>query len=282
VYGIAKQNKGFVLVARSPGQGTELTVYLPRFRGSGEEAQTAPAARPLAAGRETILLVEDERALLDLAEAVLERQGYTVLAAGTPGAAVRLAGERLGVIDLLLTDVLMPEMNGRDLARDLLSRRPGLKCLFMSGYPADVVAGREPQAAGVDYSQKPFTAMDLAAEVRTSLTASQVWVGSVSARVAVADLRTVTILALDPATFGRVAWTRPGLTPFPPYNNLALLAREPSTAILSDPLHVETALQEQAEPARMWSAKGSGRLEGLAGFLRAEVAHQGVDEANSS
>ena len=140
VYGIVKQNNGFINVYSEPGQGTTFTIYLPRHAGKAEQARTEGAAEPAARGHETILLVEDEPAILKLTTRMLEQLGYTVLAASTPGEAIRLAREHAGEIHLLMTDVVMPEMNGRDLARNLLSLYPHLKCLFMSGYTADVIA----------------------------------------------------------------------------------------------------------------------------------------------
>ena len=104
---------------------------------------------------------------------MLERQGYTVLAAGTPGEAIRLAQEHAGEIHLLMTDVVMPEMNGRDLAKNLLALTPHLKCLFMSGYTADVIAHHGVLDEGVQFIQKPFSTEDLAAKVRDALDAQQ-------------------------------------------------------------------------------------------------------------
>jgi DNA-binding response OmpR family regulator len=113
--------------------------------------------------------VEDEPTILTLTTEVLERQGYTVLPASTPGEAIRLAGEHAGQIHLLMTDVVMPGMNGRDLARNLLSLYPTLKHLFMSGYTADVVAHHGIVDEGVNFLQKPFSIGDLAAKVREVL-----------------------------------------------------------------------------------------------------------------
>ena len=100
---------------------------------------------------------------------MLEMQGYTVLAASTPGEAIRLAEEHAGEIHLLMTDVVMPEMNGRELANKLLSLYPGLKWLFMSGYTADVIAHHGVLEEGVCFIQKPFSLGDLAARVREAL-----------------------------------------------------------------------------------------------------------------
>jgi two-component system cell cycle sensor histidine kinase/response regulator CckA len=127
------------------------------------------AAQPAARGHETILLVEDEPMILDITKTMLERQGYTVMAAATPGEAIRLAREHAGEIHLLMTDVVMPEMNGRDLAKNLLSLYPNLKRLFMSGYTADVIAHHGVLDEGVQFIQKPFSVQALAAKVRDVL-----------------------------------------------------------------------------------------------------------------
>jgi DNA-binding response OmpR family regulator len=113
--------------------------------------------------------VEDEAAILKMTTMMLERQGYAVLAASTPGESLRLADTYAGRIDLLITDVVMPEMNGRDLARNLLALYPNLKRLFMSGYTADVIAHHGVLDPGVHFIQKPFSTKDLAAKVRQVL-----------------------------------------------------------------------------------------------------------------
>ena len=129
----------------------------------------AGAAEPVAGGTETILLVEDEPLILEMATAMLTPLGYTVLPAATPATALRLAREHAGTIDLLLTDVVMPEMNGRELAARLVEIRPGLRRLFMSGYTADVIASRGVLEEGVEFVQKPFTRKRLVARIRQVL-----------------------------------------------------------------------------------------------------------------
>jgi len=118
---------------------------------------------------ETVLLVEDESSILAITRRVLERLGYTVLTASRPGEAIRLVGAYAGQIRLLLTDMVMPEMNGRELAKQLLSIHPELRCLFMSGYTADVIAHHGVLDEGVHFIQKPFSIEDLAAKVRQTL-----------------------------------------------------------------------------------------------------------------
>jgi PAS domain S-box-containing protein len=169
VYGAIKQNNGFINVYSEPGLGTTFTIYLPRYVGKDAQARPEAAGEPAQRGQETILLVEDEPSILNVATMLLTRQGYTVFAANTPNEAIHLAGEHVGEISLLMTDVVMPEMNGRDLARNLLSLNPNLKCLYMSGYSADVIAHHCVLDEGVHFIQKPFTMADLAAKVREVL-----------------------------------------------------------------------------------------------------------------
>ncbi|MBF0233136.1 MAG: PAS domain S-box protein [Desulfamplus sp.] len=169
IYGVVKQNNGFINVYSEPGQGTTFSIYLPRHRAKEAPLPDKEAIRPAALGHETILLVEDEPAILRMTTMMLERTGYKVLAAGTPGEAIALARERAGEIHLLMTDVVMPEMNGRDLAKNLLSLYPNLKRLFMSGYTADVIAHHGVLDKGVQFIQKPFSMKQLGTKVREVL-----------------------------------------------------------------------------------------------------------------
>ena len=169
VYGIVKQNNGFLSVYSEPGRGTTFQVHLPRHAAPAACPAPEAATQPLCQGHETILLVEDEPAILSLSQRILERLGYRVLVARTPGEALRLACEHDGEIHLLLTDVVMPEMNGRDLARNLLRQFPNLKRLFMSGYTANVIAHHGVLDPGVDFIQKPFSVQALADKVRETL-----------------------------------------------------------------------------------------------------------------
>ncbi len=118
-----------------------------------------------------MLIVEDEITILKLTSRILENVGYAVLIANSPMEAIRLVEQRREGIDLLLTDMIMPDMNGRDLAEKLFSLLPNLKCLFMSGYTANVIAGQGILKKGEHFIQKPFSARDLAAKVREALTA---------------------------------------------------------------------------------------------------------------
>lgn len=169
LYGIVKQNNGFINVYSEPALGTTFKIYLPRHQGQAEESRQEERRKPVMGGQETVLLVEDEPALLDLSKLLLETQGYRVLTADTPGKAIRLAEEHPGEIHLLLTDVVMPEMNGRNLAEHLLARYPNLKCLFTSGYTANVIAHHGVLEEKMNFIQKPFSRKDLASKVREVL-----------------------------------------------------------------------------------------------------------------
>ncbi len=169
VYGIAKQNNGFVNVYSEPDQGTTFKIYLPRHRTVDETTRPERADTEETHGSETILLVEDETTILKMTRMMLERLGYTVLTAATSGEAMDVARENSEEINLLMTDVVMPEMNGRDLAGKLLTLYPNLKWLFMSGYTANVIAHHGVLDEGVSFIQKPFSKQDLAAKVRKVL-----------------------------------------------------------------------------------------------------------------
>jgi len=170
VYGIVKQNKGAIYAYSEPGEGTIFRIYLPRYvnKISSDYSALAPTESTMG-GPEIVLLVEDESMLLEMFQAMLEKLEYTVLVAGTPGEAIRLAEEHAGEIHLLMTDVVMPEMNGRDLAKRLLSLYPNIKRLFMSGYTADVIAHHGVLDEGMHFIQKPFTLKELALKVRKAL-----------------------------------------------------------------------------------------------------------------
>ncbi|MCX5827707.1 MAG: PAS domain S-box protein [Deltaproteobacteria bacterium] len=169
VYGIVKQNKGFINVYSEPGEGTTFKIYLPQYAGKTAHNSAEAPTESATGGPEMVLLVEDEAMLLKLAQTMLEKLGYAVLIAATPGEAIRLADEHAGKIHLLMTDVVMPEMNGRDLAKRLLSLYPNLKRLFMSGYTANVIAHHGVLEEGAHFIQKPFSMKDLATKVREAL-----------------------------------------------------------------------------------------------------------------
>ncbi|MEW6669891.1 MAG: ATP-binding protein [Thermodesulfobacteriota bacterium] len=169
IYGIVKQNDGFIDVYSEPGVGTMFKIYLPRLRAGEMEVRAERKEEPLKGGTETVLLVEDEAAILQIGKAMLEELGYAVLTADCPGDAIRLAHEQDRVIHLLLTDVVMPEMNGRDLAERLMSIHPGLRVLYMSGYTANAIAHHGVLEEGVIFIDKPFSMRDLASKVREAL-----------------------------------------------------------------------------------------------------------------
>jgi PAS domain S-box-containing protein len=169
VYGIVEQNKGFLDVTSALGAGTTIAVHLPRHHGSADPRPTPGAAPKPERGSETLLLVEDEPAMLDMTTSLLEGLGYVVLPASRPEDAIRLAEAQGDAIDLLITDVIMPEMNGRDLATLLVARHPRMRQLYMSGYTADVIARQGVIDEGVAFLPKPFTRESLATKVREAL-----------------------------------------------------------------------------------------------------------------
>ncbi len=172
VYGAMKQNDGFVSADSEPGVGSTFRLYLPRHVGTADNPDFSTLGKQSLSGHETILVVEDETAILQLAQKTLELQGYTVLAADDPITALRLARAHSGEIDLLVTDVVMPGMNGRELSEKLLDIYPAVSLLFMSGYTADVIAHHGVLNEGLNFLQKPFTSKGLAAKVREVLEAS--------------------------------------------------------------------------------------------------------------
>jgi two-component system, cell cycle sensor histidine kinase and response regulator CckA len=168
VYGIVRQNGGFIDISSTPGVGTTFTVHLPRHAGEIEKLLPAGASESRTRGHATVLLVEDEPALLDLIARMLTRQGYTVLAATTGEEAIRMAREHPGEIQLLLTDVVLPELTGPAVLAQVLTFRPGIRHLFMSGYPADALEPRGVMEHG-DLIRKPIGMSDLATRIRERL-----------------------------------------------------------------------------------------------------------------
>ncbi len=166
VYGIVKQNHGFIEVQSTPGLGSTFSIYLPRYQGSERPAQTVSSPKTTVQAHETILLVEDEPSNLKVVTTMLLRQGYTVLSAPGPVEALKLAKEYTGPIHLLMTDVIMPEMNGVELSRSLLADHPHLKCLLMSGYTADLITQYGATNQGICFIQKPFSRDQMAVKLR--------------------------------------------------------------------------------------------------------------------
>ncbi len=169
IYGIVKQNNGYINVYSEPGQGTTFRIYLPRFAGSAVEDREAELSIVPRGNGETVLVVEDEAVLLDINTTMLTDLGYKVLAADRPAEAIRLADEQAGRIELLMTDVVMPEMNGRQLEGHVRKSNPAIKCLFMSGYTADVISHHGVLDEGVHFIQKPFSIKDMAKKIRKIL-----------------------------------------------------------------------------------------------------------------
>jgi PAS domain S-box-containing protein len=168
VYGIVRQNEGFITVYSHLGVGTTIRVHFPRHL----DREAGPAHVPEEAapeGRESILLVEDEMALLELGKRLLEGAGYRVTATPDPLEALRLAEDPAFPIDLLATDLVMPGLNGRQLHERIHSLRPGLRTLFLSGYPAGTISLEQMPAAGLGYLPKPFSRNALLRKVREVL-----------------------------------------------------------------------------------------------------------------
>ncbi len=169
VYGIVKQSGGYIWVYSEPQRGTTVKVYLPRVPGTAEPPLPAPEPPALRGGHETVLLVEDATPVRTLARRALEARGYTVLDAADGPSAIELSRRHSGVIDALVTDVVMPGMSGRELAERLAPTRPEMKVLYTSGYTDDAMVRQGVLSAGVAFLQKPFVPDTLARKVRDVL-----------------------------------------------------------------------------------------------------------------
>lgn len=169
VYGIVKQNNGVINVHSKPGFGTAFNIYMPRHVGDVEDLSPEEVIEtPLGEG-EVVLLVEDEPAIGEICQIIIKNLGYRVLSADTPEEALHIADEHQGEIDLLVTDVVMPGMNGRELSQKLRGQYPDIKTLYMSGYTADVIVDRGVLEEEVQFIQKPFSVLDLGRKVKETL-----------------------------------------------------------------------------------------------------------------
>jgi PAS domain S-box-containing protein len=169
VYGIVKQSGGYVWVYSEPGRGATFKIYLPRVQETVESQAPATIEQPAVGGRETVLLAEDDPSVREIVAQVLAQKGYRVLRAPDGQTAIEMARGQRGALHLLVTDLVMPGMTGRELAETLRAERPGLRVLYMSGYTDDAVVRHGVLEEGMPYLQKPFTPRALAAKVREVL-----------------------------------------------------------------------------------------------------------------
>jgi CheY-like chemotaxis protein len=169
VYGIVKQNKGIITVSSEIGKGSCFTVFLPRVGNDSNPEYEKVADLSAAIRNITILVVEDSPPLLDMTAKMIKHLGHNALTASTPDEAVRVATEHKALIQLLLTDVIMPDMNGKELSKKLTAIYPGLKTIFMSGYTADIIAHQGVLEQNVNFIQKPFMLKDLLAKINETL-----------------------------------------------------------------------------------------------------------------
>jgi two-component system cell cycle sensor histidine kinase/response regulator CckA len=173
VYGIIKQSGGYVLVQSEVGQGTTFRIYLPRVEEVAQPASPVPVPLALNGGSETVLLVEDEESVRELVRETLEAKGYRVLEAGNGEAALRLATQQSNPVEILITDVVMPGMSGRELSARLCASHPHTKVLYLSGYTEDAIVHEGVLQPGTAFLQKPFTLQALARKVREVLGSPQ-------------------------------------------------------------------------------------------------------------
>jgi CheY-like chemotaxis protein len=168
VYGIVKQSGGYVMVQSDEGRGTTFQIYLPRVEGVAEKL-LAPAVHAALGGTETVLLVEDEESVRQLVRETLAAKGYRVMEAQNGESGVAAAAQHDGKIDLVITDVVMPGMGGRELVKQLAQTRPETKVLYLSGYTEDAILNEDTIESGAAFLQKPFTLQNLSSKVREVL-----------------------------------------------------------------------------------------------------------------
>ncbi|MBN2725293.1 MAG: PAS domain S-box protein [Deltaproteobacteria bacterium] len=167
VYGIVRQNKGFIHVDSEPGKGTSFTIFFPGMDYEINESNENSFTGELPKGTEKILLVEDETALLKHTKRVLENQGYSVLFASTPGEAIEIANKNHMDLDMLLTDVILPDMSGKELYSILIEKKKNLRCLFISGYSGEIISVKGILEKDINFLQKPFTTKALLKKIRS-------------------------------------------------------------------------------------------------------------------
>ena len=171
MYGIVTQAGGYVQIYSEPGIGTTITILLPAT-GQGIQAEPVPEQEPGGGGGETVLIVEDEPAMREVTRRILSRSGYNVIAAASGHEAIEIAAGHTGHIDVLLTDVVMPRMLGKEAAERIRALRPGVKVLFMSGYAKGVLDSQGVVEVGVNLIQKPFSEAQLLATLGQIITSA--------------------------------------------------------------------------------------------------------------
>ncbi|MBF0469195.1 MAG: response regulator [Desulfamplus sp.] len=169
IYGIVKQHKGFINVFSEPGKGTTFTIYLPRYSETQEQMEKMKGTQKVCLGNETILVVDDDPAILNICKIMLKKLGYNVMASTRPCKAIRMASENTDDLHLLITDILMPDMDGEDLVEKIMSIYPKTRFLLMSGSPSNIKL----ESGGFDkkknFIQKPFSKNEFAEKVRDVL-----------------------------------------------------------------------------------------------------------------
>ncbi len=173
VYGVVKQSGGNVWVYSEVGRGTTFKIYLPQANEVVDARKTEIVSTEVARGTETVLVAEDEEVVRKFVRSILEKSGYTVLEAHHGSEALRVALQHPGLIHLLLTDMVMPLMDGKLLAQRMVDLRPGIRVLFMSGYSQNAVVHHGVLESGTAFIEKPFTVESLARKVREALDTSQ-------------------------------------------------------------------------------------------------------------
>lgn len=168
VYGIVNQSGGYISVHSAPSQGTTFRIYLPQVEGS-HDVEDALVVAPSHAGPGTVLVVEDQQYVRDYVVNALRVFGYRVIQAASVGEAIPVFEQEQGGVDLVLTDVVMPDRSGRELVDELERLQPGIKVLFMSGYPDDIIADQGVLEGGAEFIQKPFSPHQLATKVKLVL-----------------------------------------------------------------------------------------------------------------